>query len=387
MARTKQTARKDTGGKPLAMGRGKKAPMKNPPPGRSDRKVVVEYSSDEEPQPTEGAAAPTRVKKQIHLTLPTSPAHVTTTESFTTFFINHGLTRALQKAFAKRGWSTDQMREFVTNFQKKHGQQVPMPKIYGDEDTSEEEGIELADGARAARKTTGGAGGSGGGKPRKKPTAGGGAGTGDGSGAQEGGGPSTSGAGGSGGKKRGRDGDGDDDDPNKRRKTGDGDKQPKPPMARKEPRKKVVAYPPIDRKLPPLYISRPKERTELGHRVLDWTDEQKRKIHEARMQGRRIKPHRYRAGTVALKDICHYQGSTALLIRKLPFQRVVREITQDIKTGLRFQSAALLCLQEATEAYLVSLLEDSNLCAIHARRVTIMPKDIQLARRIRGERA
>ena len=386
MARTKQTARKDTGGKPLAMGRGKKDPKKNPPPGKpADRKVVVEYSSDEEPQPTEGAAAPKRVKKQIHLTLPTSPAHVTTTESFTTFFINHGLTRALQKAFAKRGWSTDQMREFVTNFQKKHGQQVPMPKIYGDEDTSEEEGIELADGARVARKTAGGAGGSGGGKPRKKPTAGGGAGTGDGSGAQEGGGPSTSGAGGSGGKKRGRDDD--DDDPNKRRKTGDGGKQPKPQVARKEPRKKGVAYPPIDRKLPPLYISRPKERTELGHRVLDWTAEQKRKIHEARMQGRRIKPHRYRAGTVALKDIRHYQGSTALLIRKLPFQRVVREIAQDIKTDLRFQSAAILCLQEATEAYLVSLLEDSNLCAIHARRVTIMPKDIQLARRIRGERA
>ena len=227
MARTKQTARKDTGGKPLAMGRGKKDPKKNPPPGKpADRKVVVEYSSDEEPQPTEGAAAPKRVKKQIHLTLPTSPAHVTTTESFTTFFINHGLTRALQKAFAKRGWSTDQMREFVTNFQKKHGQQVPMPKIYGDEDTSEEEGIELADGTRVARKTAGGAEGSGGGKPRQKPTAGGGAGTGDGSGAQEGGGPSTSGAGGSGGKKRGRDGDGDDDDPNKRRKTGDGGKQP-----------------------------------------------------------------------------------------------------------------------------------------------------------------
>ena len=390
MARTKQTAQKDTGGKPLAMGRGKKDPKKNPPPGKpADRKVVVEYSSDEEPQPTEGAAAPKRVKKQIHLTLPTSPAHVTTTETFTTFFINHGLTRALQKAFAKRGWSTDQMREFVTNFQNKHGQQVPMPKIYGDEDTSEEEGIELADGARVARKTAGGAGGSGGGKPRKKPAAGDGAGTSGGGGAREGGGPSTSGggAGGSGGKKRGRDDDGDDDDPNKRRKTRDGGKQPKQQVARKEPRKKVVAYPPIDRKLPPLYISRPKERTELGHRVLDFTAEQKRKIHEARMQGRRIKPHRYRAGTVALKDIRHYQGSTALLIRKLPFQRVVREITQDIKTGLRFQSAALLCLQEATEVYLVSLLEDSNLCAIHTRRVTIMPKDIQLARRIRGERA
>ena len=385
MARTKQTARKDTGGKRLAMGRGKK----NPTPGRSaDRKVVVEYSSDEEPQPAEGAGAPKRVKRQIHLTLPTSPAHVTTTESFTAFFINHGLTRALQKAFAKRGWSTDQMREFVTNFQKKHGQQVPMPKIYGDEDTSEEEGIELADGSKAAKKTAGGAGGSGGSKPRKKPTAGGGAGTSSGgNGAREGGGPSTSGAGDSGGKKRGRDGDGDDDDPNKRRKTGSGGEPPKKLVARKEPRKKAITYPPIDRKLAPLYISRPKERTALGQRVLDWTDEQKRKIHEARMQGRQIKPHRYRAGTVALKDIRHYQGSTALLIRKLPFQRLVREIAQDFKTDLRFQSAAILCLQEAAEAYLVRLFDDANLCAIHARRVTIMQKDIQLARRIRGERA
>ena len=173
MARTKQTARKDTGGKPLPMGRGKKDPKKNPSPGKSaDRKVVLEYSSDEDHQPAEGAGAPKRVKKQIHLTLPTSPAHVTTTESFTAFFINHRLTRALQKAFAKRGWSTDQMREFVTNFQKKHGQQVPMPKIYGDEDTSDSDGIELADGTKAAKKTTGGTGGSGGGKPRKKPTAG-----------------------------------------------------------------------------------------------------------------------------------------------------------------------------------------------------------------------
>ena len=158
-------------------------------------------------------------------------------------------------------------------------------------------------------------------------------------------------------------------------------------MARKEPRKKGTVYPPIDRKLPVLYISRPKERTELGHRVLDWTDEQKRKIHEARMQGRLIKPHRYRAGTAALKDIRHFQGSTALLIRKLPFQRLVREIAQDFKTDLRFQSAAILCLQEATEAYIVRLFDDANLCAIHARRVTIMPKDILLARRIRGERA
>ena len=158
-------------------------------------------------------------------------------------------------------------------------------------------------------------------------------------------------------------------------------------MARKEPHKKGTVYPPIDRKLPALYISRPKERTELGHRVLDWTDKQKRKIHEARMQGRQVKPHRYRAGTVALKDICHFQGSTALLIRKLPFQRLVREIAQDYKTDLRFQSVVVLCLQEATEAYLVGLFDDANLCAIHTRRVTIMPKDFQLARRIRVERA
>ena len=99
------------------------------------------------------------------------------------------------------------------------------------------------------------------------------------------------------------------------------------------------------------------------------------------------KPHRYRPGTVALREIRRYQKSTELLIRKLPFQRLVREIAQDFKTDLRFQSSAVLALQEAAEAYLVGLFEDTNLCAIHAKRVTIMPKDIQLARRIRGERA
>ena len=96
---------------------------------------------------------------------------------------------------------------------------------------------------------------------------------------------------------------------------------------------------------------------------------------------------RYRPGTVALREIRKYQKSTELLIRKLPFQRLVREIAQDFKTDLRFQSSAVLALQEAAEAYLVGLFEDTNLAAIHAKRVTIMPKDIQLARRIRGERA
>ncbi|XP_032476784.1 histone H3.3A-like [Phocoena sinus] len=99
------------------------------------------------------------------------------------------------------------------------------------------------------------------------------------------------------------------------------------------------------------------------------------------------KPHRYRPGTMALCEVRRYQKSTELLIRKLPFQSLVREIAQDFKTDLCFQSAAIGALQEATEAYLVGFFEDTNLCAIHAKRVTIMPKDIQLACCIRGERA
>lgn len=97
------------------------------------------------------------------------------------------------------------------------------------------------------------------------------------------------------------------------------------------------------------------------------------------------KPHRYRPGTVALREIRRYQKSTDLLIRKLPFQRLVREIAQDFKTDLRFQASAVMALQEALESYVVGLFEDTNLCAIHAKRVTIMPKDMQLARRIRGD--
>ncbi|CAI8608925.1 unnamed protein product [Vicia faba] len=82
------------------------------------------------------------------------------------------------------------------------------------------------------------------------------------------------------------------------------------------------------------------------------------------------KPHRFRPGTVALREIRKYQKSTELLIRKLPFQRLVREIAQDFKTDLRFQSSAVSALQEAAESYLVGLFEDTNLCAIHAKRVT-----------------
>ncbi|VDC07303.1 unnamed protein product [Peniophora sp. CBMAI 1063] len=102
--------------------------------------------------------------------------------------------------------------------------------------------------------------------------------------------------------------------------------------------------------------------------------------------------HRYRPGTVALREIRKYQKSTDLLLRRLPFARVVREIAMEMTTDvneeggamLRWQSSAILALQEASEAFLVHLFEDANLCAIHAKRVTLMTRDLQLARRLRG---
>ena len=146
-----------------------------------------------------------------------------------------------------------------------------------------------------------------------------------------------------------------------------------------------------------------KEAQEELRRILAEKREEKCKKAAARMakkggqkapKGGMKKRYRYRPGTVALKQIRQYRKSKELLIRKLPFQRLVREIASDsevIKSPLcgkvRFQSAAVMALQEVAEAYLVGLFEDTNLCAIHAKRVTIMPKDIQLARRIRGERA
>ncbi|KAL2164520.1 hypothetical protein VTH06DRAFT_3736 [Thermothelomyces fergusii] len=99
------------------------------------------------------------------------------------------------------------------------------------------------------------------------------------------------------------------------------------------------------------------------------------------------KKRRYRPGTLALKEIRRYQSNTDLLMSKLPFARLVREIAlqfQPSREELRWQSQAILALQESAEAFLVHLFEDTNLCAIHAKRVTIMQKDIQLARRIRG---
>ena len=146
-----------------------------------------------------------------------------------------------------------------------------------------------------------------------------------------------------------------------------------------------------------------REAQEELRRVLAKKREEKHKKAAARLakkngqkapKGGVKKHYRYRPGTVALKQIRQYQKSTELLIRKLPFQRLVREIAGDSEIitsplcgKVRFQSTAVMALQEAAEAYLVGLFENTNLCAIHAKRVTIMPKDIQLARRIHGKRA
>lgn len=99
---------------------------------------------------------------------------------------------------------------------------------------------------------------------------------------------------------------------------------------------------------------------------------------------------RYRQGTLALRDIRRLQKSTELLIPRKPFQRLVRDISEEIwkqfgQTALKFQTASLSALHEAAESYLVGLFEDTNLCAVHAKRVTIMPKDMQLARKMRGD--
>ena len=96
------------------------------------------------------------------------------------------------------------------------------------------------------------------------------------------------------------------------------------------------------------------------------------------------RPHRFRPGTVALREIRRYQKSSELLILRAPFGRLVREVAQEISPKLRFQSHAICALQEACEAYMVRLFQDANLCAIHARRVTVLARDLQLARRIRS---
>ena len=111
----------------------------------------------------------------------------------------------------------------------------------------------------------------------------------------------------------------------------------------------------------------------------------------ARAKGQKLPPRpprrRHRPGVTVLREIRHYWKTGGLLIRKLPFQGLIHKIAQDFKTDLCFQSVAVTTLQETIKAYLVGLFEDSNLCTIHAKRVTIIPKDIQLAHCIRGERS
>jgi len=104
-------------------------------------------------------------------------------------------------------------------------------------------------------------------------------------------------------------------------------------------------------------------------------------------QQRARKPHRFKPGTVALREIRKYQKSTELLIRFAPFVRLVKELTDFASPKVsRWTPQALVSLQEAAEYMLVDLFERANLCAIHAKRVTLMQKDIQLARRIGGPR-
>ena len=96
---------------------------------------------------------------------------------------------------------------------------------------------------------------------------------------------------------------------------------------------------------------------------------------------------RLRPGEAALREIRRYQKSTELLIRKGPFRRLIRQVMNEMfGDNFRIQTGAVNALQEAVEAYMVGFFEDTNLCAIHAKRVTIMPRDMQLARRLRGEK-
>lgn len=98
------------------------------------------------------------------------------------------------------------------------------------------------------------------------------------------------------------------------------------------------------------------------------------------------KKRRNRPGTVALREIRKYQRSSDNVIRKLPFQRLVRDIAYDYMPESRFQPSALQAMQECCEIYLTGLFEDSQLCCLHAKRVTVYMKDMQLAKRIRGDK-
>ena len=143
----------------------------------------------------------------------------------------------------------------------------------------------------------------------------------------------------------------------------------------------AIRYLNVDRKKPVLYLH-PIHKKVPGKEALQnvgYWHRSWEQAHEARREGCLVRIGWFQLGVMALREIRHYQKSSALLIRKLPFQRLVREIAQDFKTDLHFQAAAILCLQEAAEAYLVGLFEDTNLCTIHTKRVMILPRDLQLS--------
>ena len=122
-------------------------------------------------------------------------------------------------------------------------------------------------------------------------------------------------------------------------------------------------------------------RTKVTPRMM--TGDGKKPTNNRPPKGSVRKPYRFRPGTTALRQIRKYQKSTELLIRKLPFQRLVKEVVQKMfKDNYRFQSTALLALQEASESFLVTMFEQCNYIAIHGKRVTVQKKDILLWKRL-----
>ena len=145
-------------------------------------------------------------------------------------------------------------------------------------------------------------------------------------------------------------------------------------------------YPPIDRTIAPLRVAKARMfRLDGRIEIVDWMKKQILECHEARLKRQQVVYRRFRPRMLTLKEIQHYQKFKEFLIRKLPFQRLVWEIAIEVAQEMRFQSLVLLALQKAAKVYLMGLFKDTDLCAIHTRCVTILPKDIQLARRIGGE--
>ncbi|KAG5510330.1 hypothetical protein JKF63_07658 [Porcisia hertigi] len=161
---------------------------------------------------------------------------------------------------------------------------------------------------------------------------------------------------------------------------------PRPPYAPQLPQLPQPPHftptPPNPPNPPPAAMSRTKETARTKRGI---TSKRSKKAPSAASGVKKVQ-RRWHPGTCAIREIKKFQKSTDLLIQRAPFQRLVREVSSAQKEGVRFQSSAIMAIQEATEAYIVSVLADTNLACIHAKRVTIQPKDVQLAMRLRGER-